>query len=116
MQQAPIMPIPTRLSQYSPVKQVNRHELGPNYKPRECDVICAVRGKGKSYMHPGNVRLRVATNRIINRYVQTTDKKEKTEVLNSIIDSMRKSGARFISFEGGIWYEVGDIKARDRGE
>jgi hypothetical protein len=89
--------------------------LGKDYELQVCDVLCGIRGSGKAFRHTGNARLRVMVDLHLSAYRQAGNKKAKTAIIKVIIHGIRESGGRFVACHHGVWYEVGDQRAQDKG-
>jgi hypothetical protein len=106
----------TKLTNHEIVSRVHPQELGESYELKVSDIICGARGCGKAFKHPGNVRLRVAAEIRLSSYCQAQNKKEKTAILQDIVKDLRESGGRFVTFHHGVWHEVGDQQAQNKGK
>jgi hypothetical protein len=95
------MTISTRLSQYVAKEKVKPYDLVSRYEPQKTDVICGKRGRGIAYNHTGNARMRVVVDMHLQRYNPASSKKEKSSILQDIVDSVRVTGGHFLSFESG---------------
>jgi len=86
-----------------------------NFEPRSIDVIV---GKGMNcYNHIGNKMLRntIVASRLVE-YARTTSKKEKSDVVSSILELVRKNGGSFVKkdYDTGLWYDAEPFLARDK--
>merc|ERR1712151_99913 len=84
-----------------------------NFLPSETDVIV---GKGmKCYHHAGNKMLRRIIASRMHEYAAAACKKEKSNVLSSIVQQVRTNGA-FVKrdVETGLWFVADDFLARDK--
>jgi hypothetical protein len=93
----------------------NRVYLSSDYVLNEYDVIC---GRGVTcYNHMGNIRLRQLVQQHVASYRKATNKYDKTLLLQSIIDQIRRitptPGGGFVKKDKntGRYYEVGDFLA-----
>jgi hypothetical protein len=79
--------------------------------PSLTDVIMG-RGHGAA-THPGNTRFRITCELHRPRYEATNDKKEKSRIINEILQLVRQTG-RFLQKDAltGNWSEAGDIAAK----
>lgn len=88
-----------------------------DFKPGPHDVLVG-RGK-KYYQHSGNIHFRKLVASKVDMYLASSNRREKTDILKSIVSSVRqKSGANggFLKqdHKTGLWFEVGDFLARER--
>jgi hypothetical protein len=118
---SPCFIMPTETSTFlsskdrSPRHQQHRTYLSSEYQLNEYDVIC---GRGTTcYYHIGNVRFRQLVQQHLTSYMNTTNKYDKTAVLQHIINEIRQ---RTPTVGGGVvkkdkcvhrYYEVGDFLA-----
>jgi hypothetical protein len=79
--------------------------------PRPTDIIMG-RGHGAA-THPGNMRFRVTCELHRPRYDATEDKKEKSRIINEILELVQQT-ARFLKQDPltGRWCETNDAAAR----
>jgi hypothetical protein len=82
-----------------------------NDGPRPTDIIMG-RGHGAA-THPGNMRFRVTCELHRPRYDATDDKKEKSRIINEILELVKQT-ARFLKQDPltGEWFETNDAAAR----
>jgi len=89
-----------------------RYPVG--FAPRDSDVIV---GKGMNcYNHFGNKMLRNIVASRLRDYAMTTCKKEKSNIVSSIIGQVRKNGGAFIKkdHDTGLWFDADNFLARDK--
>ncbi|KAG7357373.1 hypothetical protein IV203_002061 [Nitzschia inconspicua] len=86
------------------------------FVPTEKDVICG--WARQNHRHKGNQRFRQLVEFSAPLYVAAKTKLEKTNVIQSVVEKVRRDsvGGGFIKrdFQSGLWYEIGDDKARDK--
>jgi hypothetical protein len=87
------------------------------YIPSEWDVCC---GRGKqNWNMTGNVNFRKLIRASVARYVAASLRNEKTAVVISVFDEIRRQGAHFLKQQeqhgsSGCWYDIGDVAAREK--
>jgi len=89
-----------------------RYPVG--FAPRDSDVIV---GKGMNcYNHVGNKMLRNIVASRLRDYATTTCKKEKSNIVSSIVGNVRKNGGSFIKkdHDTGLWFDANNFLARDK--
>jgi len=95
------------------IKKGNSYPLG--FSPRNTDVIV---GKGMNcYNHVGNKLLRNAiVAPKLAQYAATTSKKDKSIVVTSILEQVRKNGGAFVKkdYGTGLWHDAEPFLARDK--
>jgi len=96
-------------------RKVNKEKdfLAINFVPDETHVII---GKGmKYYHHDGNINMRSIITSMIHEYANAKSKKERSNVLTSILDQIRING-NFVKKDDktGLWFIVDDVLARDK--
>lgn len=101
-----------------PVSKKNNSKktrMPPKYKPDENAVIC---GRGKvCTSNPGNQTLRALIDEHLDAYGKAGNKVEKTEIVSSIMDTIKKGcpdEPSFVKKEGDTWWEVDDAFAREK--
>jgi hypothetical protein len=101
-----------------PVSKKNNSKktrMPSNYVPPKTAVIC---GRGKACTsNPGNRKLRSLIKEYLESYGKANNKVEKTEIVTSIMDSIKKDcgdEAAFVKKEEGVWWEVDDAFAREK--
>jgi hypothetical protein len=101
-----------------PVSKKNNSKktrMPPNYVPPNTAVIC---GRGKiCNSNPGNRKLRSLIKEFLQSYGKATNKVAKTEIVSSIMDSIKKDCGdqpAFVKKEEGTWWEVDDAFAREK--
>jgi hypothetical protein len=112
--------IPTRLSNVNVTLRTGEdmemeHALGENYIIQTHDVICVQRGcRESAIVHPGNERFKVIIGMHVERYQDTNHRVDKNHIIREVVDIVRQSG-RFIRQDlHGRWYDVGNIRAREK--
>jgi hypothetical protein len=95
-------------------KRAPRKKIVPVTKqyvePTDDDVLCG-RG-GRSNHHPGNKVYRDEVEELKPWYRELEDKDEKTLLSQTLVDSMRVKGARFLERDEHGWYVIDDVVAR----
>jgi len=90
--------------------------LPSDYNPDINDVLMG-RGK-KCFEHVGNERFRSLVASKLDEYSSATAKKDKTNILLSIVSQVRMRSPKggFIKQDSttGLWFEVGDFLAREK--
>lgn len=87
--------------------------LPPDFVPGPKDV-CSGRGK-RNWNHVGNIAFRNMVQSHVEDYMTAPNKNEKTAIVCRIVDKMRRDGCRFLQQnKQGLWYDIGDAKARDK--
>lgn len=86
------------------------------FTPSDKDVIC---GWARQYQgHAGNERFRKLVQFSAPLYLAAKTKLEKTQVIASVVEKVRRDsgGGGFVKQDAksGLWYEIGDDKARDK--
>jgi hypothetical protein len=101
-----------------PVSKKNNSKktrMPTRYKPDKNAVIC---GRGKvCTSNPGNQKLRVLILEHLDSYGKASNKVEKTEIVSTIMDSIKKGcpdAPAFLKKEGDTWWEVDDAFAREK--
>lgn len=95
-------------------KQKKRNYYSLDFEPSNTDVIV---GKGLNcFGHSGNEKLRQIVDSRLLDYAAASRKKEKSDVLTSIVDKFRRSGGAFVQKDPvtGLWYDANDSLARDK--
>lgn len=88
--------------------------LPVNYKPSDNDVLC---GRGNVFSnHYGNQFFGKLIRENISEYKEATSRPDKVNVVDSILDEIRDSGARFtkVDTETERWYELNDVQAHQK--
>lgn len=97
-------------------KQDGVRFLPEGYQPGCFDVLCG-RGR-KCFFHEGNRRFRDIVSAMVPEYTDATSKMEKGMILSSIVEGIRDKadigGFLKKDLETGLWYEVGDLFAREK--
>jgi hypothetical protein len=93
------------------------------YIPTDWDVLC---GRGKqNWKMTGNVNFRMVIRASVARYVAAPSKADKTAVIVSVVDKIRRQGGHFLKEQrqhqqqygsscSSCWYDIGDAAARDK--
>jgi hypothetical protein len=91
-----------------------RTNLPPTYQPDDWDVCC---GRGKmNWNHKGNIRFRNLVQSNVQRYMDSSTRNDKTQIVNGIVDFVREKGGNFLKQDkSDHWYDIGDSEARDKG-
>jgi hypothetical protein len=79
---------------------------------RPYDVLC-----GRSAFalnNVGNRRFRVTVSMALNKYLTTPTRTGKTKVIDSIVDTVRRSGGRFLKWRHARWVELDMKQAREK--
>jgi len=77
--------------------------------PKQNDVLL---GREKMMQtHPGNIRYQNLVASLWDEY-NGAQKLRKTEIANSIVDSVLDSGGHFLKLDNGYWVEVDKLTAR----
>ncbi|CAJ1948337.1 unnamed protein product [Cylindrotheca closterium] len=87
------------------------------FEPSDRDVICG--WAKQNHFHAGNTRFRQLVELTAPLYDAAQTKQEKTKVIASLVNRIRREspqGGGFIKRDTitGLWYEIGDDKARDK--
>lgn len=91
-----------------------RTRLPDDFLPGKWDVLC---GRGTSYRnHWGNRQLRAFVNQHLDQYISAETRIDKTNIVNSITESIRETNCRFVHYDESVqhWYEIGDQLAREK--
>ena len=95
-------------------KRKPRQKVVPEVKeyvePTEKDVLLG-RG-GRSNNHAGNKRYRAEVQNLKSWYMSTSDKDEKTDLSQCLVDYIHSYEGRFLEKDGTGWYIVPNIVAR----
>ena len=87
--------------------------LPADFEPGPNDV-CSGRGK-RNWNHAGNIDFRNLIQASVEGYMSAPNKNEKTAIVCTIVDNMRREGSQFLQQnQEGLWYDIGDAKARDK--
>eukprot|EP00522_Entomoneis_paludosa_P015741 CAMPEP_0172451786 /NCGR_PEP_ID=MMETSP1065-20121228/9677_1 /TAXON_ID=265537 /ORGANISM="Amphiprora paludosa, Strain CCMP125" /LENGTH=439 /DNA_ID=CAMNT_0013203757 /DNA_START=769 /DNA_END=2088 /DNA_ORIENTATION=+ len=87
-------------------------ELPEDYEPSPLDVY---RGRGKKHWNrEGNMKFRELIRSKVHEYQSAADKEDKTEVIVSVVNTVREQGGRFLMQhdDTGRWYDIGESQAR----
>eukprot|EP00934_Nitzschia_sp_Nitz4_P000853 Nitzschia sp. Nitz4//scaffold14_size191712//91472//92862//NITZ4_001721-RA/size191712-snap-gene-0.136-mRNA-1//1//CDS//3329536921//853//frame0 len=86
------------------------------FTPSDRDVVCG--WARQNHRHAGNQRFRKIVDQSAPLYVAAKSKLEKTQVIAAVVERVRREspGGGFVKkdFQTGLWYEIGDDKARDK--
>lgn len=80
--------------------------------PTDADIICG-RGRG-IWSHPGNLKFKYLIESNLHAYSQTVRRKEKSVIINHVLDTTILMGARFVKKEQNVWYAVDEKEAREK--
>jgi hypothetical protein len=86
--------------------------LPASYQVGDHDVVCG-RGKG-SYNRPGNKVFRHLLQQHVRAYLTARTKLDKSLVLNTIVEQVRRQGRFIKRGKDGRWHEIGDDVAREK--
>ena len=88
--------------------------LPSGFSPGPLDVICS-RGK-EAKTHLGNEKFLSVVESYTKEYSQATSRVRKSILVSRIVDQVRDQSPNggFVKEEGGRWYEVGDLLAREK--
>jgi hypothetical protein len=105
--------IPTRFSLLAPSQSFQEHEveLGPSYQLQSQDVVCGTARETAS--HPGNGRYRVLIEMRLERY-RGAGRAERSRIVREVVSAVRESGGNFVRLHRGVWYDVGNSRAREK--
>jgi hypothetical protein len=98
-------------------QQQKREAMPHGYVPSDSDVCC---GRGKvNWNMTGNVNFRKLVHASVAQYMQAPLKKEKTAVVVSVVDKIRRQGGRFLKQQqkdgsSDCWFDIGDTAARSK--
>ncbi|KAL3938627.1 MAG: hypothetical protein SGBAC_006504 [Bacillariaceae sp.] len=80
--------------------------------PTDADIVCG-RGRG-IWTHPGNLRLKLLIECNLQAYSQAVRRREKSLIINHVLDTMILTGARFVKKERSVWYVIDEKEAREK--
>ena len=80
--------------------------------PTDADIVCG-RGRG-IWTHQGNLKFKYAIESNLEAYSQAVRRKEKSNIINHVMNSMLLTGARFVKKEDNIWCELDENQAREK--
>lgn len=107
-------PVPTVVESYQ--RYQGETKLPPDFKPGPNSVI--IGRKKNCYTSVGNLRLRDIVLMSLPAYSKCSKKKDKTEVVTSIVQMIRDScpeGGAFVKCDSeGRWHEVSEVISRER--
>jgi hypothetical protein len=116
-----LLNVPTKLNNVDSLIRVSHHNkpatMPDGYIPSDSDVCC---GRGKqNWNMPGNVNFRKLIRASVARYMAASLRNEKTAVVVSVFDEIRRQGVRFLKQQEqhgsrGCWYDIGDAAAREK--
>jgi hypothetical protein len=86
------------------------------YIPSDSDVRC---GRGiQNWNMTGNVNFRKVIRASVVRYMAAPSKSDKTAVVVSVVDEIRRQGGCFLKEQqygsSSCWYDIGNAAARDK--
>jgi len=101
------------------VQEQDVRTMLPVVVPRKHDILL---GRGKTRNdHPGNQRFRCIIHLNIPRYADASSssfqhKKNKTKIIRSIVDDLRREGCRFLKQDedSGVWSDVSSDREAKR--
>jgi hypothetical protein len=86
--------------------------LPENYVLQPYDILS---GRGRTTFNSiGNRRFRVTLTLILKQYKAAKQRKEKTMLIKSIVETIRANGGRFLNRKHGRLEEIGDKAAREK--
>jgi hypothetical protein len=118
-----LLDIPTRFNNVDLLVRPSRQEkpgtMPDGYLPSHSDVCC---GRGKqNWNMPGNINFRSVIRASVARYVAAPSKADKTAVVVSVVDEIRRQGGHFLKEQQELqydsssdWYDIGDAAAREK--
>ena len=72
-------------------------------------------GRGKmAFSNVGNRRFRITLALTLTKYQTAPNRQEKTRLIISIIELVRRNGGRFLTRSKGRWVDIGDRAAREK--
>jgi hypothetical protein len=83
-------------------------------KPGVDDILL---GRNRAFWsRPGNQRFRSFVGKYVKKYIESTDRNEKTKIGHEIYEELSKLGRRFLKFDSStnMWNQVGKKKAREK--
>jgi hypothetical protein len=115
-----LLNVPTKLNNVASHAE-RKPEIMPNgYIPSDLDVCC---GRGKqNWNMTGNLYFRKLIRASVARYIAAPSRKEKTAVVVSVVDEVRRQGGHFLKQQHQrqhgsskcCWYDMGGAAARDK--
>ncbi|KAL3910325.1 MAG: hypothetical protein SGILL_007735, partial [Bacillariaceae sp.] len=79
--------------------------------PSRKDVLF---GKGRRLQsHPGNISLKHRVDDMLSSY-ESLNKQGKTDLADTVVDTLKAKGGRFLSQDNGVWMETTDEIARSK--
>jgi len=87
--------------------------LPKDYEPEVNDIIC---GRGTHSLHQGNQFFVKIIRNNLHKYMEASNKLEKTQFIDGILRELRISGSRFVKMdkETKIWYKLNDEQAHQK--
>jgi hypothetical protein len=115
-----LLNVPTKLNNVNSLIRGVSHQkpttMPDGYIPSDSDVCCG-RGK-KNWNMTGNVSFRKLIRASVARYMAASLKNEKTAVVISVFDEIRRQGGHFLKQQrhgsSSRWYDIGDAAAREK--
>jgi hypothetical protein len=80
--------------------------------PMNDDIICG-RGRG-AWTNPGNLKFKKVIEDNLQRYSDARRRKEKSLVIDYVLNTMVYGGARFVKQERKVWYHISKKEAREK--
>jgi hypothetical protein len=118
-------PIPTRLNNLRYIPRLDTtgesYPLPEDYVVKAHDVIVGLMHPhpgnvivGLMHPHPGNARFKLLARMRAERYRVAVSRLEKQSMIDEVVLDIRNAGAHFVRLEDGVFYDIGDHKARER--
>ena len=110
-QSASIFPIHTQQSAFA--FPIQTQQSANTCELNDTDVIC---GRSKSaFEHIGNRRFRVTISIFLRRYLENTNRLDRSMLIYEIIDTVHESGSRFLKeSSNGEWVELSQKERRNK--
>jgi hypothetical protein len=86
----------------------------PFYRIEEFDVLC---GRDKNaFNNPGNRRFRRLVSDALERYLKASTRKEKSMVIRSVVETVRRQGGRFLQVDRSTkrYIELDDKQSHEK--
>jgi hypothetical protein len=114
--------VPTKLNNIDSLIRGVSHQkpsmMANGYIPSNSDICC---GRGKqNWNMAGNVNFRKLIRASVARYIAAPKRNDKTAVVISVFDKIRRQGGHFLKQQqqqqhgNGCWYDIGDTAAREK--
>ena len=110
-QSASTCPIQTQQSAFA--FPIQTQQSANTCELKDTDVIC---GRSKSaFEHIGNRRFRVTISIFLRRYLENTNRLDRSMLIYEIIDTVHESGSRFLKeSSNGEWVELSQKERRNK--